>query len=123
MGQLGHAQAGDVDEVRGRTEAASRPFGLLQQAVHGFHKGVAAVIGHAAHHGVEALLNGGGQLLERLKPAAPRPAQSGAQISAGLLGFIVRTRAGVDLLQRHLQPPRSGALRHEMLRNRPANPP
>jgi hypothetical protein len=56
MLELGHPQVGDRDEVRAGSEAARIALGLLQQAVHGLHEGVAAVIHHPPHHGVEALL-------------------------------------------------------------------
>ena len=110
MLELRHPQVGDRDEVRAGSETACRPLDLLQQAVHGFHEGVAAVIHHPPHHGVEALLERGGQFLERLEPASTRPTQPGPQIGGGLGLAVVRSRLGVDLAQRHLQPPRPGAL-------------
>jgi hypothetical protein len=39
---------------------------LLQQTVNGRHISIAAVVQHAAHHPIDALLEGSGQLLERL---------------------------------------------------------
>ncbi len=76
--ELGHPQVGGRDEVRAGSEAARSALGLLQQAVHGLHEGVAAVIHHPTHRGVEALFERGGQFLEGPEPAAPRPALSQA---------------------------------------------
>lgn len=95
--ELGHAQVCNGDEVGAGSEAACGPFGLLQQAVHRLDEGVAAVIGHAAHHGVEPVLQGAGQLLERLEPAAPSPAQPGPQFRGGLIGVVVFPGARIDL--------------------------
>jgi len=44
-----------------------------------------AVIGHTLDYGVESILDGCGQLLEGLEPAAPGRAQLGTQIGADLL--------------------------------------
>ena len=115
MLELGHAQVGDGDEVLARPEAARGALGLLQQPVHRLDEGVAAVIDHAAHHRVEPLLERGGQLLERLEPAAPRPAQPGPEVGCGLFDAVVRCGPRVHLAQRHLQPPRPRALERRAL--------
>jgi len=84
MPELGHAQVSDGDEVRAGSEAACGPLGLLQLTVHGFHEGIAAVIHHPPHDGVEALLERGGQFLERLEPASSRPAPQVRHLSGVL---------------------------------------
>jgi uncharacterized protein YeaO (DUF488 family) len=47
MLELGHPEVGDRDEVPAGTESARSTLGLLQQAVHGFHVGIAAGVVHA----------------------------------------------------------------------------
>src|SRR5664279_2098970 len=110
MREPGQPQVGNGDEVLARAKAPRGALGLLQQPVHGLDEGVAAVIGHAAHHRAEALLDGGGEFLEWFEPTAPGPAQPVAQIAGGVLGVVVRPGARIDLAQRHLQPPRPRAL-------------
>ena len=60
-------------------------FGLLQQAVHGLHIGVAATVQHPAHDRIESFAQGLGQFSERLQAAAPRPTQPALQFLAGML--------------------------------------
>ncbi len=78
--ELGHAQVGDGDEVLARPEAARGALGLLHLPVHGLDEGVGAVVDHAAHDRVEAVLDRGRQLLERLQPTAPGPTHPGSQV-------------------------------------------
>src|ERR1019366_3305195 len=68
MLESGQPQVGNGDEVLARAKAPCGALGLLQQPVHGLDEGVAAVIGHAAHHRAEALLDGGGEFLEWFEP-------------------------------------------------------
>ena len=67
MFELGHTQIGDCDEVRGGPEASGGALGLLQQAVHRLHVGIAAVVQHAVRSigsSLEFILFQG----EKLKP-------------------------------------------------------
>ena len=105
MLELGHTQVRDGDEVRGGSEASGSTLGLLQQAVHRLHVGVAAVIQHAAHHPIEALLQRSGQLLERIEPTVPGPAEPAQQIRFGLHGAVFLSCFGINRSQGHLQPP------------------
>jgi hypothetical protein len=57
--QARQAQVGDGDEVLGRAVSARCALGLLKLPVHRLDEGVAAVIEHAAHDRVEALLDRG----------------------------------------------------------------
>ena len=78
--ELGHAQVSNGNEVLARPEAPCGTLGLLQQAVHRLHEGIAAVIDHPAHHRRHPLAQGERQFLEGLKPAAPGPAQPGLEV-------------------------------------------
>ena len=49
MLEPGHAQVRDGNEVSGGSESPGSSLGLLQQAVHGLHIGVAATVQHPAH--------------------------------------------------------------------------
>ena len=75
MFEFGHAQVGDGDEVACCAEASCGALGLLEQAVHGFDKGVRSVVDHSPHDGLGALGDRAGHLLERFESAAPGPAQ------------------------------------------------
>jgi hypothetical protein len=90
-------------------------LGLLQQAVHGLDEGIAEVIDHPAHHGIEALFDRGGNLFEELKPAAPCPTQPDPQGGGCGGDVVVRSYPGVNLAQRHLQPPDACALERRVL--------
>ncbi len=47
MLELGHPEVGDGDEMLRRAETVCCVLGLLQQAIHGFHAGVAALVQHS----------------------------------------------------------------------------
>ena len=105
MRELAQTQTGDGNEVGYSPESSCSALGSLQQPVHGFDEGVAAVIEHAAHHRVKVSLQGVGQPFEGVESTAPRPRYPGLQLGAGQLGLVVGARAGEDLAQCHLQPP------------------
>lgn len=115
MLELGHAQVGDGDEVRCCAEPASGALGLLQQTVHRLDEGVGSVVDHSPYDGLGALGNRARQLLERLEPATPGPAQPGAQVGPGELRIVAGRGPRIDLAQRHLQPPRPRTLQARML--------
>ena len=75
MFELGHPQVGDGDEVLRRAEPARRALGLLQQAIHGLHVGVAALVQHPVDDPFNMRLQGSRQLFERLQPRARGPGQ------------------------------------------------
>lgn len=64
----------------GASKTSANALGLLRQSIHRLHVGIAAVVQHAAHHPIDASLEGVGQLLERLGPAAPGPADPAQQV-------------------------------------------
>ena len=82
MLELGHAKVGDGDEVGRGAEAPCGTLGLLKQAIHSLDEGVGSVVDHSPHDGLGERGNPLGQLLERLKPAVPGPAQPYVQVSA-----------------------------------------
>jgi hypothetical protein len=63
MFELGHTQIRDGDQVGDGSKTSGRALCLLQQSIHCLHVGIAAVVQHAAHHLVDALFEGVGQLL------------------------------------------------------------
>ena len=67
VGQLGHAQVSNGDEVLCVLEPASRPLGLLQQPIHGLHIGIGPGLQHPRHHTIPMRFQCVGQPLERLK--------------------------------------------------------
>jgi len=88
------------DEVLGGTVSACGALGLLKLPVHRFDEGVAAVVEHAARHRIEAALDRGGQLLERLKPTASGPARRRSQGLSGRLGVVVLSGVLMYITQR-----------------------
>ena len=99
---LGHAQIGDGNEVAGGPEPPGRSLGLLQQAVHGLHIRIAALVQHAAHVRLEALAQGLGQLPKRLQAAAPGPVQTLEQLAVVVTqGLLDHLRLGAHFLPPH----------------------
>ena len=105
MLELGHPQIRDGNEVGCRSKASGSTLGLLQQTVHGLHISIAAVVQHAAHHPIDALLERAGQLLERLEPTAPGPTDPAQQIRFCLCAAVFLGRLGVHRSKGHLQAP------------------
>jgi len=108
--ELAHAQVGDADEGCRVLEAAGGTLGLLQQAVHGFDEGVAAVLEHASHNRIEVARQRGTQPFERVQSAAPRPDDPAPKVTGGRGRIAVQPGLRVDLAQPHLQPPGPRAL-------------
>ena len=81
--------------------AARDAIGLLQQTVYWLDEGVGSIVGHAAHDRVGTFCDRSGQLLERLKPAALSPAESGVQVGPRELRIVARRDPRIDLAKRH----------------------
>lgn len=88
MRKLGHSQIRDGDKVGCGPETTRGSFCLLDQSIHGLNISIAAVVQHAAHYRVDALLQSNGELLERLQTATRRPTEPVRQLRFGH-GFIV----------------------------------
>lgn len=67
MFEFGHPQVGNRYEIGSGFET----LGLLQQIVHGLHIGITAVIQHATHYAVDALLQRRGKFFESLGVNSP----------------------------------------------------
>jgi hypothetical protein len=81
-------------KVLARAKAPRGALDLLRQPVHGLDEGVAAVIGHAAHHRAEVLLDGGDEFLEWFEPTAPgQLSQSRRSVAACSALLCARARA------------------------------
>lgn len=105
MCESGQPQVCDANEVGAGAVAARSALGLLQQAVHFLHEGLGMLVGHAPHHGGGMRRQDGGQLPEWLQTAVPCPVDLATQDGFGLSCILADSRFGVDLAQRHLQPP------------------
>lgn len=97
MGELGHAQVGDVDEVLHRSEATRCRLCLLQQPVHGLHVGIAAPVQHAPHHAVKTRAQGLRQSLEGLQSATLGPRYPSPQGPACCLRAVGSHALGIHL--------------------------
>jgi len=102
VAEFGYSQVSNGDEVSTRPEAARGAFGLLQQAVHRLHEGIAAMIEHPTDHRIKVAAHGGGELLEGLEPASPRSSHPRSQVSACTLVIVVFARGGIHRAQPHL---------------------
>jgi len=86
--------------VGGCFKAPGRALAMFQQYVHRREAGIAALVNHASPY---ALLEGVGQLLERLVPTASGPTDPTQQIRLSLNTVIFLSCFAVKRTRHHLQ--------------------